>query len=250
MAMNFVPLDKDKHQSAKIKLDAGFPHAKNSHIAAASIREYAALSSTMPIILIKDPNDNYRTVAMLGVEQDQNLFLLGERWAGANVPMNISRYPFDVRPDGDKLGIFIDENAKLDAEDGQPLFEGDDSSDFMKNRQQFLTAYANSEMQTKGFIDAMAENDLIEEIQFTVGYTNAAPRNITGMYSISEKRLLALDEAKVIDLHRKGYLGAAYSLMLSLGQLSRLVDLSQSTEHPIQAFQIQRPEEKTEEQNS
>ena len=51
--------------------------------------------------------------------------------------MNILRYPFDVRPDGDKLGVYIDENSELLSEE-QPLFtEAGDYPEFLENRQSF-----------------------------------------------------------------------------------------------------------------
>ena len=244
MAMNFAPLDKNKHKDLKVSLDRSLPHAKSSHLSAASIREYAQLSASMPIIFIKDPQDNYRSVGVLGIEQDVNLFLATEKWKGPYVPMNVLRYPFDVRQDGDKLGVYIDENSELlKSDEGQPLFDGDKASEYLIERQKFLTDLANSELQTKAFIDTITELDLVEEIQLLVAYTNGDKRNVTGMFSINEKKLLDLDDAKVTELHKKGYLGACYSLMLSLGQLSRLVDLSNDTENPIQALQIQRPTE-------
>lgn len=244
MAMNFVPLDKKKHKDLRVTLDRSLPHAKNSHLSAASIREYAQLSASMPIIFIKDPQDNYRSVGVLGIEQDVNLFLATEKWKGPYVPMNVLRYPFDVRQDGEKLGVYIDENSDLLKKDeGEPLFDGDNASEYLMERQKFLTDLANSELQTKAFIDVVTELDLIEEIQLLVAYSNGDKRNVTGMFSISEKKLLELDDAKVTELHKKGYLGACYSLMLSLGQLSRLVELSNDTENPIQALQIQRPTE-------
>ena len=62
------------------------------------------------------------------------------------------------------------------------------------------------------------------------------------MQTISEKRLQALDAATIDNLHKLGYLGAIYAVMLSLGQLNRLVQLTQSGENPVRALQLQ-PEE-------
>ena len=74
MAINYTPLNKEKHKDVKIAVNNAFAFAKNTHLSAASIREYAQLASTMPIVFIQDPNsDRYHTVAMLGMEQNQNL---------------------------------------------------------------------------------------------------------------------------------------------------------------------------------
>ncbi len=153
--------------------------------------------------------------------------------------MNILRYPFDVRPDGDKLGVFIDENTELASEDGQPLFTAEgEPSEFLTNRQQFLSDLANSEMLTQRFVDKVVELDLLDQIQIRLTYQDGTQRNVTGMMSINEKKLLELPDDQVLELHKAGFLGAMYAVMMSVGQLNRLVELSNGTENPIRSMQL------------
>ena len=187
----------------------------------------------MPVVFVKDPNsENFHSVAMLGTEKGSNLFVHEGKWQVHCLPMNIQRYPFDVRPDGEKLGVFFDEKSALITDDGEPVFppEGEPSP-FLENRQQLLSELANSEMATQRFIKKLVELDL-------VNYTNGEKRNITGMFSVSEKRLQDLTEEQVVDLHKSGFLGAAYAVLMSLGQLNRLVHLSNNTDKPIQNLQL------------
>jgi len=249
MAINYIPLDKTKHSDLKVLPKANFAYASNTHLAAATIREFAQLSGSMPLVLIEDPNTkNIHTVAMLGLEQGSNLYYADEKWQGPHIPLNIQRYPFDIRPDGDKLGVFIDEESDIFAkgDEGQAIFTAEgEPTEFLKSRQQFLAELANSEVQNQRFIKQLQELDLLEEIQVRVNYKSGEARNVTGILSINEKRLLDLDDEKVLAMHKAGYLGAAYSMMLSLGQLNRLVELSNKTDKPIQSMQINQgaPEE-------
>lgn len=242
MAINYIPLNKENHKDLKVAVNNAFAFAKNTHLSAASIREYAQLAASMPIVFIQDPKnaERYHTVAMLGMEQNQNLFLQGDSWKGPHVPMNIVRYPFDVRPDGDKLGVYIDENSDaVGTEEGQPLFNEDGSpSEYLDNRQKFLGDLANSEMLTQRFIKHVAELNLLDPIQIRLTYKDGQQRNVTGMFTINEKRLIELSEDKVLELHKQGFLGALYAIMLSLGQLNRLVELSNDTANPIATMQI------------
>lgn len=252
MAMNYIPLDKDKHQSLKINLKHNFEFAKDAHLAAASIREYAQLAGCMPLVLIKDPkSDNYHSIAMLGIEQDKNLYYAEEKWQAPAVPFNIQRYPFDVRPDGDKLGVFIDENSALITDDGEPLFtDAGEATELMKNRHKFLSELANSEMATQRFMKKIVELDLLDEIQIRVAYANGQQRNVTGIYSINEKKLHSLTDEQILELHKSGHLGAIYALLMSLAQLNRLVELSAKTDMPIRNLQLvtaSRDEQKAEE---
>jgi hypothetical protein len=153
--------------------------------------------------------------------------------------MNILRYPFDVRPDGDKLGVFIDENSDLISEEGQPLFtEAGEASEFLDSRQKFLADLANSEMLTQRFVAKVVELDLLDPIQIRLTYQDGKQRNVTGMMSINEKKLLELPEEQVLELHKQGFLGAIYAVMMSVGQLNRLVELSNDTENPIRSMQL------------
>lgn len=240
MAINFVPLDKEKHKDLKIAVTTAFSFAKNTHLAAASIREFAQLAATMPLVFIEDTAaKRHHVVTVLGLEQGQNLFLTGDKWAGPHVPMNILRYPFDVRPDGDKLGIFIDENTDLASDEGQPLFTAEgEPSEFLASRQKFLGDLANSEMLTQRFVDKVVELDLLDQIQIRVTYQDGTARNVTGMMSINEKKLLELPDETVVELHKAGFLGAMYAVMMSVGQLNRLVELSNGTDNPIRNMQV------------
>ena len=243
MAINYVPLDKNKHSDWKISSKIDLAFAAKTHLAAATIREYAQLSGSMPIVFIEDAQSkNVHSVAMLGLEQGSNLFFAEDKWQGPHVPLNIQRYPFDIRPDGEKLGVFIDEESDIvlkDKSDGVAIFAEDgEPSEYLKSRQQFLSDLANSEVQNQRFIKQLQENDLLEEIQVMVNYTSGQKRNVTGILSVSEKKLLELSDEKVLAMHKAGYLGAIYSVMLSLGQLNRLVELSNKSENPIQSLQL------------
>jgi hypothetical protein len=247
MTMNYIPLDKKKHKDLHVKLNGDFAHAKDTHLAAASLREYAQIASCMPIIFIKDPKSgNNHSVAMLGIEQGVNLFMQEGKWSGHMVPLNIQRYPFDVRPDGDKLSVFIDENSDLVGKEGEALFTEDAPSPFLENRQKLLSELANSEMATRDFVKKLEELGLLESIIIRAQYVNGQQRNINGMQTISEKRLQALDADTVAELHKTGYLGAIYAVLMSLGQLNRLVQLTQAGENPVRALQIQLEEPETE----
>lgn len=240
MAINYIPLDKNQHSALKVVPKINFDLVGKTHLAAATIREYAQLSGSMPIVFIEDPKTkNIHSVAMLGLEAGQNLYYAEERWQGPHIPLNIQRYPFDIRPDGDKLGVFIDENSDLISDEGQPLFtEAGEPSEFLKNRQQFLGELANSEVQNQRFIKQLVDNNLLEEISIRITYASGQVRNVTGILAVNEKKLVELDDDKVLAMHKAGFLGACYSTMLSLGQLNRLVELSNKSANPVQSIQI------------
>lgn len=250
MTMNYVPLDKEKHKALRVKLSNDFAHAKDAHLAAASLREYAQIASCMPIMFVTDPTSNStHTVAMLGIEQGVNLFMKDDKWTGHVVPLNVQRYPFDVRPDGEKLGVYIDDACDLVGEkEGELLFNEDGTpSPFLDNRQQLLSDLANSEIATQNFVKKVVELELLEPVVINVKYADGTQRNVNGIKTINESKLKGLSDETVLELHKAGYLGAMYAILMSLGQLNRIVQLNAGSENPISGLRLQT--EKTEEES-
>lgn len=241
MTTNYIPLDKDKHSALKVNLKHNFEFAKDTHLAATTIREFAQVGSCMPIVFVKEPTaGSLHAIAMFGLEQGSNMFFQDDKWQAHVMPLSIQRFPFDVRPDGDKLGVFIDEKSELVGEtEGQALFnESGEPSEFLQHRHNMLSEIANSEMSTQKFIKQLEAYNLIDEVQLVVQYATGQKRNVTGLHSISEKRLNELDDEKILDLKKTGFLGAIYAVLLSISQLNRLVQLSAKSEQPIASINM------------
>ena len=240
MAINYVPLDKNVHKDTKILTGKDYTFSAQAHISAATIREFPQLAACTPIVFIKDSgNDTVHAVAMLGVEQGQNLYVHEGKWQAPHVPMNIQRYPFDIRPDGDKLGLFIDENSPLINADGTALFQEDgEASPLLQQSLQFMDFLANSEKLTAEFVKRVVELDLLSELELRMVTVSGERKAVKGMMGINEAKLFDLADDVVLELHKKGFMGALYAIMLSLGQINRVVELSNNTDQPIRSLQV------------
>ena len=240
MTMNYVPLDKSAHKDTKILTGKDYTFSAQAHISAASIREFPQLAACTPVVFIKDSGNNtVHTVAMLGIEQGQNLFVHEGKWQAPHVPMNIQRYPFDIRPDGDKLGLFIDENSPLINADGNALFNEDgEAAPLLEQTLKFMDFLANSEKLTAEFVKRVVELDLLSELEMRIVTASGERKAVKGMLGINESKLFDLADDVVLDLHKKGFMGAIYAIMLSLGQINRIVELSNNTDQPIRSLQV------------
>ena len=94
-------------------------------------------------------------------------------------------------------------------------------------------------MLTQQFVSKVVELDLLNPMQLRVQYSNGQGRNVGGILTIDEKKLVELADEQVVELHRAGFMGALYAMMLSLGQLNRLIELSTNAESPIKAMQME-----------
>lgn len=241
MAKNYVLLDKDVHKDIKIKPDATVSHAKQSHLIGVSVREFARASSAIPLVFIKDQStDRYYVTGLYGLVEGVNYFVKEDGWKSHFAPMNLQRYPFDIRPNGNQLAIFIDENSLLvNKEEGVALFNEDGTpSPGLESLQKLFGELVNSENLTREFIKQVTELDLIEEIRLGIRFADGEQRSLSGLCSVNEQKLLQLKDEDVLKLHRSGFLGALYAMLSSMGQLNRLVQMSQDTDKPVEAIQI------------
>lgn len=246
---SIVPLNIEKHKKLKIKQDNTFAFAAKQHLVAVTMRELAGAASAMPVIFIKSPQTNdYHFAAITGIEPEQNLFRQDEKWMINYVPWNLQRFPFDMRGSLEKVNVYFDENSDLvGAEEGHALFDEEGKiTPFFDNVQKLLGALAESEVTGRKLIQLLVEYDLLHPILIHVTYATGEQKNLVGMHAINEEKLNSLDDESILSLMRSGGLGVIYTLIQSIYQLNRLVELSATTDKPVINLQVIRDEKAVE----
>jgi hypothetical protein len=81
----------------------------------------------------------------------------------------------------------------------------------------------DSERMTDKFINELVENDLLQELELNVAFSNDEKKKLVGIFSINEEKIKDLPDDKVLDFHKRGLFVPIYSMLGSLGQINRLV---------------------------
>lgn len=224
-----VPITIEKHKNKKINPINNFQFAKDVHIAAVMAHEFPKVSSIYPIVFIEDKaNDDFKPVAMLGLEQGENLFLSedGKKWNASYIPAIIRRYPFALAKTGDenKFTVCIDETSEfLSEKEGEPLFNEDNSpAPTIEKVKQYLSELHQMDLFTSEFTKFLKENNLFTPLNMRVRLQNEM-KNISGAYVINEERLNSLSDDKFLEMKNKRYLSVIYSHLSSLAQIERLL---------------------------
>ena len=92
-----VPVNRDRHAGKKIREITSFGFASKFHIAYVTMHEFARAAAVYPIVFLEDKEkDEFRPVALLGLDAGENLFV-GEagKWDASYVPAN--HPPLSVR---------------------------------------------------------------------------------------------------------------------------------------------------------
>ena len=228
---NIVPVRQEQHKKLKLASTRNISHIKGQHIIPVSAAEYAQSSASFPIVLVKNPDsERFRSVAMLGLEAGENLFLQHDKWSGLSMPQSISMVPFSLGGDPDKentLTTCIDLDSPFVGEEKElTLFEDDGKdSEVYANVQQALGRLFDNERMTESFIKELQENDLLQELELNVTLSTGEKKKLVGIFTINEDKIKALSDDKVLDFHKRGLFVPIYSMLGSLTQVNHLVQL-------------------------
>ena len=226
---NFVPVKKEQHQKLKLSTKRDLSHVAEQHIVPVTAAEYAQASASFPVVLVKNPDSpRYRSVVMLGIEAGENLFYQNDQWQGLYIPQSVGMVPFSLGVDPDKektLTACVDIDSPFIGEDKDlALFDDEgNETEVLKNVHQSLGQMFDNERMTDKFINELVENDLLQELELNVAFSNEEKKKLVGIFSINEEKVKELSDEKVIDFHKRGLFVPIYSMLGSLGQINRLV---------------------------
>ena len=226
-------LDRVAHQGLRVLNDRAFVVCRDVTTCPVLLGEIPRLVVEYPVAIIRNTESGrLLCVALFGVDPRENLYWRDERWNAFSMPLNIARQPFFVAvPDNSpdpaesrQLITCIDvDNPAVQDSEGERLFDDEGKeSPYLRHKLAILSELIAGEQSTQEFLARLESLGLIRpfQVEFKVG-TNE-PRKITGLHSIDEQKLRALDAATLADLNTRGYLHAIYAMLSSLGHLQIL----------------------------
>jgi hypothetical protein len=237
---NRVLLNNVDHHDVRVRTGHGAAFGDAINQITIFPTEYEELQREYPILFRRDPNGAYYSVALLGLDRDENLFLGRDGWQGRYVPALLQRGPFSIGvsgqgPNGEPLGepmIHIDlDDPRVSRSEGQPVFlpQGGNSP-YLDHIASVLRAiFAGIEV-NKTIFAAFEQFDLIEPVTIEIQLSDTRQYNVPDCYTISQERLMRLDGAALEQLHRADYLRAAMWVVSSLRNVSRLIDIKNARE--------------------
>ena len=229
------PLSPELHGKMGVKsMDGPFGFARVGHAIPLTVGEFPPAAMTGPIIFV---GEEKLPIAVMGLNSGENMFVRpdGVFEAGVYVPAYIRRYPFVFATDqvAGQMVLCIDRAADFIVPGGDmPFFEADGQpSEYTKNCIEFCNNFELERQRTMSFVQLLKDNDLFESKTATFTPTNpdgtaGEPQKIADYFGISEDKLNALPQAKIIELRDNGALAQIYAHLLSLVGWDRLVALA------------------------
>ncbi len=228
--MKIVPIEKSAHQQVKISSTQGHAHAANQNLTTVVAAEIGQAALNFPVVLTKDSRSGrFFCTALFGLAESENLIYNDHSWDTTYIPMSIKRVPFVIgesnQGDG-SLGPCIDEESQYISNEGEALFDKDgNKTAYLKKAESYLATLYEHEVSTQHFVNKITELKLIVPLTVQLTTVNRGQSSLSGLYTISEEKLRALPDENSLDLFRRGYLSPIYGMIISLGQVNRLVSL-------------------------
>ena len=210
-----VPLNRTQHKDLRLKGIPSLRFAAGVHSVPLTGVEFPAAARDLPILFAGSSMEEAGPMALLGLRQNENLFIDADgQWAANTyVPAFVRRYPFVLaeKPagqEGDDFTVFLDEAYEgFGSDEGERLFQDDGTdSEMLKNAVNFLGEFQQHVGRTQWFMEQLRKHDLLEPRNIRLE-KDGKTINLNGLFVVNENKLRELDEKTAHEFLREGVFG-------------------------------------------
>ena len=230
MASQVLAVSPENHGQKSWRAATNYQFATTVPMVSVVLSELGKVASIFPMVLV-ERQGGFELTALFGLQNGQNLFVDPQgRWMARYIPARLRAYPFSLAfREGlpDPL-LCVDESSGLVGEvgDGEPFFETSGKlAPKLQSFVNFLGALDKERRATATAIEAIVKLQLLKPLKIKGAALDPADQSsndFTGLHSIDESRLQALDAADLAMLRDQKGLSLAYAQLLSLYQLESL----------------------------
>ncbi len=226
-----VPLNKDVHGELYIEAVEGYQHTNETNSIYIAAVEFLQVSKEYPIVFAKAGDDNVFPVALLGLQQNQNLFVDDKgKWTADYIPAYVRRYPFILATPDEKEATFtvcIDESFPgfNTAKEGKPLFDKKgEQLEILDQAVDFLKDYQNHVQLTTQFCENLSKLDILEPMQANIERADGDKTSLGGFMGVNREKLKALKPAQLAELVKSDQMELIFAHLASLLNIKGLMN--------------------------
>ena len=214
----FELLSADQHQDLRL-----INQSQTPHFTPVISSEFFEAASSLPIMLTKhsDTGEFFTGVVLSMKSGEPPIKNLAQR--GGFLPLSLQCNGFYF---SDQQIAIDRDNPRFSTAEGDTLFTASrQPAECVRKVQHALGKLHVGQEQTQTFIKAMTDNKLIEPVDLNFSFDKGEKLSLKGLYSISLDSLHQLDDTKVIEFFRSGYMQLAYLVAGSLKQFNSLAHI-------------------------
>lgn len=191
--------------------------------------EFEEVQREYPIFFRRDANGAFQSVALLGLDRDENLFLDGHRWQARYVPALQQRGPFSIGApaDGGEPMIHVDlAHPRVSRTDGEAVFLPAGGNAPLLQRVSRCLGVVFDGLQVSGpMFETFEALGLIQPVEVEIELDDRTRYDLPNLFTIDQPQLASLGGDDLERLHHSGLLRAAIFVASSLANVERLISL-------------------------
>ncbi len=236
-----VILNNDDHLDLTVRFAFGADFGDAANLAPVFPTEFVEAAREYPLFLGRDEAGAWRTVALLGFDRDENLFLDDDRWAARYVPAAHRRGPFRIGfqdgPGGRGPVVLVDLDDPRVAPAGDPagmrLFRDHGGHAPALDDVAAALRLLHEGVETAAALYAAWERyGLIEPVRLDVSLDGGTTYTIADLHTVSTQQLAALDGEALAALNRANFLAPAFLLAAAAGNVRHLIERRTRRDRP------------------
>jgi len=224
MYKNVKILNHKEHSFYRYSPPDNLYFSKELNIIPITFSEIKLLCCDFPIIIIKGGEG--LMLGLLTGESSNDALDESGKWSGEYLPAFIRKYPFILSKvgDEDKLHLGFDmESGCFSSPEGEPLFEMDGkASTIITNSMELLESIAKEMNITSSILSKLEEYGVLDESSYTITKEGQEPRAVGGFSIINREKISKLDDEKLLNIAKNGWMEMIELHALSLKNISRL----------------------------
>jgi hypothetical protein len=222
------------HKSLKVAPVTNFGFAKGLNSVLTLGQEFLEAAKFFPVVFTKTPDGEIIPVSILGLRNDENLFVDGKgNWKdGAYVPAFFRRYPFilanNVGQDG-SFAVCVDSDYDgYGKKNGMVLFDekGEQTAEFTRVID-FLRNYQTQFEVTKNLVKLLTEYKLFKDVSANITLPAGEKLGFAGLMMVDEEQIFKLEDDQILNLVRIGYMAWIYAHLYSLSNFRSLMTMAE-----------------------
>ena len=228
-----VQLSSTTHKEWSVKTGSEYAFAKQVNSVPLVAVEFPQAAAEYSIVFA-GTGDAMMPIAMLGMREDENLYLDEKNsWNAQYIPAFIRRYPFVFSSNQDKstFTLCIDEEFSGCNQDnrGERLFDGDgERTQYLENTLRFVNEYQGQFQRTQLFCKKLQELDLLEPMQAQFTLSDGEQLRLAGFMAVSRERLKKLSDEQIAALFKTDELELVYLHLQSMKNFTGMVGRTQT----------------------
>ena len=232
-----VLLDNIHHHNVRLITQHGAIYGDNINQTLIFPSEYNEVQRHYPILFQRTDNGGFKSVALLGLDKDENLFLEQDQWKATYVPALQRVTPFLIGQPKPKDGEVLPENAvpmilintdhpRISLTEGEPLFlPHGGHSQTLDHVIHWLNLIYNGAQLNEAMFGAFLSAGLLAPIELEIKLADNKAYILKDYFTISRDALFNLKGDVLEALNRSGFLALAFQVVASFSNLETLISL-------------------------